>query len=92
VKEPATQKAMTTREFLSQDEETRRLYEERQRALRDYTSDMEGSKEDGRKEGRQEGMQQVARKMLDRGSAVEDVADITGISIAEIQKLQDETH
>ncbi|OFW77924.1 MAG: hypothetical protein A2201_08820 [Alicyclobacillus sp. RIFOXYA1_FULL_53_8] len=55
VKEPSMQKAMTTLEFLSHDEETRRLYEERQRALRDYASDMEGSKEDGRQEGRQEG-------------------------------------
>lgn len=92
MKEPATQKAMTTREFLSQDEETRRLHEERQRALRDYWSAMEDSKEEGRKEGRQEGLQQVTRKMMDKGLAVEDVADITGLSIAEIQKLLDKTH
>ncbi|OFW77925.1 MAG: hypothetical protein A2201_08825 [Alicyclobacillus sp. RIFOXYA1_FULL_53_8] len=60
-------KAMTTLEFLRRDEETRRLYEERQRALRDYASDMEGA-------------------------PLEDIADITELSIVEIQKLQDETH
>ncbi|OFW77923.1 MAG: hypothetical protein A2201_08815 [Alicyclobacillus sp. RIFOXYA1_FULL_53_8] len=92
MKEPSMPKAMTTREFLRRDEETRRLYEERQRALHDYAWAMEDSK-DGREEGWREGLQevqqQVARKMLDKGVSLEDIADITELSIEQIQKIRD---
>ena len=77
---------MTTLEFLSQDEEARRLYEERERALHDYVSDIEGAREEGGFAKATE----IARKMLGKGSQVEDIADITGFSIEEIQKLQEE--
>jgi len=92
VKEPAIQKAMTTLEFLSQDEETRRLYEERQRALRDYASAIEGAREEGREEGQQEGLQKVVREMLDDDLPLPAIAKYTGLSVKEIEKLRDDIH
>lgn len=46
--EPAIKKALTTLEFLSQDREARALYEERQKGLMTYQTDMEGYREEGR--------------------------------------------
>ncbi len=46
---------------------------------------------EGRAEGRAEGMKEnnrdIARKMLSRGMCVEDIADITGLSVDELKAL-----
>lgn len=48
--EPILKKAMTTLEFLSQDAEARRLYDDRQKFLFDEASMMEGARFSNRKE------------------------------------------
>ncbi len=91
MQDPAIQKALTTLEFLSQDAETRRLYQERQRSLHDYVSDVEGAREEGMEKGiekgREEGRREVARRMLARGMDVALVSEVTGLSPEDIQRL-----
>ena len=49
-------------------------------------------KEEGLAEGMEKGMEkgkeEVARKMLSKGLAVADVAEMTGLSLAQVQELQ----
>ncbi len=40
----------------------------------------------GEKKGRIEGKMEIAKKMLDRGMTIEEIADITGLSEKEITK------
>lgn len=86
--EPAIRKALTAEEiFLKQDKE-RYLYEMREKALLDHVSAMEGAKEEGREEGREEGKTEIALRMLKRGIRVSEVAELTGLSKADVEKLQ----
>ncbi|MHB1681227.1 MAG: Rpn family recombination-promoting nuclease/putative transposase [Bacilli bacterium] len=83
----ALRKAIKTLEQLSEDPETRRLYEERQRALRVYESEMEDAREEGMEKGREEARREVARVMLARGMDVALVSEVTGLSLEEVQGL-----
>ncbi|MHB1682052.1 MAG: Rpn family recombination-promoting nuclease/putative transposase [Bacilli bacterium] len=85
--EPAMQKALTTLEWLSQDKEARQLYDDRQRALHDYVSIVEGAREEGEIKGRKE----VARRMLAEGIATDTVARFTEFSVEEIEQLRHDT-
>lgn len=49
----------------------------------------EAAKEEGLKEGRKEGYRELAKKLLVRGNALEDIAELTNLSKAEIQELRD---
>ena len=52
-----SQKTFNTLETLSADEETRRLAEMREKALRNKNSELFAAKEEGREEGREEGIE-----------------------------------
>lgn len=65
--EPALRKAMETLEFLSQDSEARRKYEERQKALHDEASQRDGAQREGFAKGMQEGLQAGMQKGLKEG-------------------------
>nr|WP_321163441.1 hypothetical protein [Paenibacillus sp. VT-400] len=54
--EPILKKAMDTLEFLSQDREARRLYEERQKYLHDEASMIEWATEKGIAQGIEKGL------------------------------------
>ncbi len=56
--DPAVKKAVTALEFLSQDERERALYEDRQKALRDWNSSILSATEEGLEKGRKEGLEQ----------------------------------
>ncbi|MCD1261151.1 PD-(D/E)XK nuclease family transposase [Paenibacillus athensensis] len=83
--EPALQKAMDTLEFLSQNEEARRLYEMRQKALHDEASMIHGAKEEGKREKEME----VASNLLAMGLEIAKIAQATGLSEDEIRQLQE---
>lgn len=87
MQEPELGKAMTVLEFLSQDAESRRLYEMRQKALHDEASSMEGAREEGEKLGELKGKLEVANKMLAKGMDMESVSELTGLSIEELKKI-----
>ncbi|WP_425058481.1 hypothetical protein SCACP_31360 [Sporomusa carbonis] len=81
--EPAIRKALTAEEiFLKQDKE-RYLYEMREKALLDHISAVSGAEEKGKTEKAIE----IARKMFNRGMSIEDIMDITGLSVEDIRKM-----
>ncbi len=87
--EPTLKKAM---EFLSQDREARRLYEERQKYLHDEASMIEWATEKGMSEGLVKGERkkaiEIAKNMLSLGLDVGIVAKASGLSEAEIESLR----
>ncbi|PYY30083.1 Uncharacterized protein PIL02S_01685 [Paenibacillus illinoisensis] len=82
--EPTLKKAMDTLEFLSQDREARRLYEERQKVLHDEASMMEWATEKGiaRRlvEGEKRKAIELAKNMLSLGIEVSVIAKAGGLS------------
>ena len=81
---------------LSQDEQLQREAELREKAIMDekaiYQAGLDNGKEEGeklgRKKGRVETMKEVARKLLKQNMNIENVAEITGLTIEEIEKLR----
>ncbi|GHU13847.1 transposase [Alphaproteobacteria bacterium] len=63
----------------------------REKNLRDYINDISCAKDEGKAEGIAEGIAEKARetalKMLSKGMNVEDIAEITGLSVAQIKAL-----
>ena len=53
-----------------------------------YAKWLEETLAKGRQEGRQEGQVEVALRLLQRNMAVAEVAECTGLSIAEVKKLR----
>lgn len=78
-------------EYLTGDEEIRRLAYLREKAIRDEAAAMtkarrEG-KEEGREEGREEATRETAKKMYEKGIDVETIEEITGLTKEEISNL-----
>jgi predicted transposase/invertase (TIGR01784 family) len=100
MREPVLGKAMTVLEFLSQDEEARRLYEMRQKALHDEASSLAGAKEEGikegikigtekgKEEGRREEKVNTVRAMLQNGIDINVICEVTKLTKEEIAALQ----
>lgn len=97
---PGLKKAMSTLEYLSQDEEVRAIAKAQMKAIRDRASEIAHGKEEGRQEGRQEGIE-VGReqgikegKKEGRKEGIEEVAKKLlkkQASITEIVELTDMT-
>jgi predicted transposase/invertase (TIGR01784 family) len=83
-KEPTIKKAITVLEFISQSNYERMLYEDRQRALIGYNSDLYGARE----EGKIEGIKDIALKMLKDGFPIEQISKITGLNEQQITDLK----
>ena len=73
---------------MSADEKKRLEYEAREKAIRDYNSQMLELKEVGRKEGRKEGIASIITNMLRKGKSPEEIADMTGEELEEIREIQ----
>jgi predicted transposase/invertase (TIGR01784 family) len=82
--EPVLKKAMDTLEFLSQDAESRRLYEDRQKYLHDEASMIEGAKEEGERNKATD----VAKKLIQSGVDVAIIASSTGLTKAGVERLR----
>lgn len=83
MREPTLKKAMTTLEFLSQDEEARRLYEARQKYLHDEASMLEGARTEGVAKGKLE----MAKKLFSKGIDIKLIAETSGMSEEEIRNM-----
>lgn len=81
------QSAYNTLQVISQDEEKRIEYEAREKALRDYSQGMFEARESGREEGRKEEKENTAKNMRAMGLPSDMIAQITGLSIAQIESL-----
>ena len=65
----------------------RRQYEESRKDMWDYFSTMKTAVDKGRAEGRVEGILSIARKMKQRGKSISEIAEMTDLSLDEIEKL-----
>ena len=97
--EPAIEKAQKVLEYLGTNEEIRRYYELREKAIHDEITRLTGAKEEGIKQGIQQGIQQgehkkgfeVARNMLLDGIEDTIIEKYTGISKDDLEKLKNNT-
>ena len=92
-KNPAIQKAFKMLEILSADEETRRLAEMREKALKNERSELAAAKREGIEEGMQKGIMEekrnAAKILLKMGVlTMEQISEATGLDVEELQKLQ----
>ena len=95
-KDAKIKKATKVLNLLSSDPETVRLSELREKAVWDEASRLRGARAEGMEQGIRQGIEQgieqgkikVARRMLAKGSSTEDIADVTGLTVEEVCKLQ----
>jgi predicted transposase/invertase (TIGR01784 family) len=95
----AIQKAEEKLVYVSSDKEMLRAYQMREQALSDWTSGLNHARREGKQEGRLEGRQEgrlegkleekreIARNLKKIGVPFEQIAQGTGLSIGEIEKL-----
>jgi predicted transposase/invertase (TIGR01784 family) len=104
-KSPQMKKAVGILMELSEDERVRMLAEKREWARRDQVALIDDALEEGLAKGKAEGLAEgkaegkaegerskalaIAKKMLDMGMPVAEIADITGLTIEEIGALQE---
>jgi hypothetical protein len=98
-KEKEIKEAIETLEDISSDEEKERIAELRQKYIMDRTSEIRTAKEIGVKEGLEKGIEkgikeginkekrEIAKKMLQKGMPLENIAEITGLSKEIIEQL-----
>ena len=76
-------KAEKELEYLSGDEETRRLAELREKAIRDELAAIAQARD----EGISDGISKVAKKMLEKKMDIALIMEMTGLTKEEIEKL-----
>lgn len=74
-------------EYLTGDEEERRIAFLRDKAIRDEASLRASGQAEGRKEGRKEKQLEIAKKMKNKKIPVEEIIEITELTKEEIEKL-----
>ena len=79
-------KAQEEYEYLTGDEEERRIAFLREKAIRDENSIFDAGKDIGRKEGKKE----IAKSMLKEKMPIETIIKITKLSRKEIEKIEKE--
>jgi predicted transposase/invertase (TIGR01784 family) len=84
---PDIEKAVGVLMELSADEQTRLLYESREKARWDEMARMRGSKAEGRAEGEKKKAIEVARKLLQRGIQTDIIVETTGLPPEKIANL-----
>ena len=79
-------------EEMSADENERYLYELRERGRLMYNTEIAEAKSTGREEGIQVGKTEekieIAKKLLNKGVSIKDIAEITDLTEEEIEKLK----
>ena len=73
---------------LSADKEAREIAEAREYSQQALEMELYARENRGREQGREEGIAKVAKNMLARGTAIEIIAEDTGLSIAAIKEIQ----
>ena len=73
---------------MSKDEKLQRLADLREKAIMDEKAIYQAGLNNGKEEGRVETMKEVAKKLLKQNMKIENVSEITGLTIEEIEKLK----
>ena len=71
---------------LSLDDQKRLEYELRQKAIRDYNSQMKSAREDGRHDA----LRELIGKKLEKGMPLEDIAELFELELDEVLELAEE--
>lgn len=87
-KNKVIKKASEELEYLTGDEEIRRLAELRDKAIRDEKTNLRGAREEGRKEGEEIEKIKIAKEMIKQNFSINDILLITKLTKEEIEKLQ----
>ena len=87
----AIKKAEEELEYLSGDEETRRLAELREKAIRDELAAIAQARDEGKSEGIIEGESQntikIAKKMLEKQIDIDLIMEITGLTKEDVKNI-----
>lgn len=83
-------KANEELEYLTGDEAVRRMAFLREKAERDYVTNMSGAKEEGEKIGERNKTIEIAKEMLKEGMEIEKIIKITKLTDKELEKLKKE--
>lgn len=83
IKNKIIKKAKEELDYLTGDDETRRLAELRDKAIRDEKTNLRGAKEEGKNEAKME----IAKQMLKQKANIEFIVNVTGLTKEEIKKL-----
>lgn len=75
---------------LSADDRKRLEYEARQKAVRDYNSQISGARMEGREEGSLIKLKEIVEKMLNRGMEPLEIADMIGEDPKTVASITDE--
>lgn len=86
-KNKTLEKARREINYLTGDEEVRRLAELREKWEMDYADTMRVGREEGREEGLAEGREEIAKKLIEKGMKIEEIQEITGLSKERVEKL-----
>jgi predicted transposase/invertase (TIGR01784 family) len=73
--------------LIARDPAILRAYEQYEKAASDYTSGINAARREGQLIGEQNKAMVIARKMKSKGKAVDEIADDTGLSLEEIERL-----
>ncbi len=76
-------------ERMSADEQAKLEYEARERAIRDYNSQMNSALRRGREEGIKKARQSMIIEMLGNGMSADDICRMAGASQEEIRKAKE---
>mgnify|MGYP004495527413 CR=1 FL=1 len=95
IKNKVIKKAKEELDYLTGDDETRRLEELRDKAIRDEKTNLRGAKEEGREEGKLEGRiegkyeakTEIVKQMLKQKTNIEFIVNVTGLTKEEIKKI-----
>ncbi|ANY66892.1 hypothetical protein BBD42_10750 [Paenibacillus sp. BIHB 4019] len=90
--DPVLKKAMNTLEFLSQDTEARRLYEDRQKYLHDEASMIEGALAEGEARGERKKTIEIASELIALGVEAHIIAKASGLTESEILNMKQKRH
>lgn len=75
---------------LSQDEKLQRMADLREKAIMDEKAIYQAGLDNGKEEGETKAIKEMTKKLLKKGMKIETIAEITGLTIEEIEKLKEE--
>lgn len=88
VKDKTIQKVLEYETYFKDNPEERRKYELREKAIRDYNSDMQENRELGREEGEHKKAKAVVFNMLRLGMDMEQIIAIADVTQQEVEELR----
>ena len=92
VEDEDIKQARETLNYISTDDKERTILDAIQKSRNDFYNDITTAKEEGKEEGLIEGEKnksiEIAKNMLKKGYKIEDISEISGLTIDEIKNLE----